>query len=158
MLLSESFDGERALENWTVRTNGTVGRDAGVRVVDGELRLRVFRCHEAIAERRFATDADRIRASFAWRTAAEEWYEYPDWRLLAPNDSARNDTLVAGRDVSRPDMASRRGGRVVTTASAGSETRLRFSIRPSQYCGRSNHRNTTLWVDDLTVVEQSPDR
>jgi len=97
VLLSEPFDDERALENWTVRTNGTVGRDAGVRVVDGELRLRVFRCHEAIAERRFATDADRIRVSFAWRTAAEEWYEYPDWRLLAPNGSARNDTFVAGQ-------------------------------------------------------------
>jgi hypothetical protein len=154
-LLSTGFESDRPLDNWTVTAEaaGDAAESEGeVSVADGQLWLRVFRCHRVVAERDLGRVDGRLRVSFEWATAAEGWYERPDWHLVAANGSVLNYTVVEGRDVTRPNESSSRGGRLVATATADGPVTLRFLVRPSQYCARANHRNTTLWVDDLTVT------
>lgn len=151
-----NFERDQALRDWQVTTasmDRTSDSEGEATVVDGQLRLRVFRCHRVVVERSLGRVEGPLRVSFDWAAAAEEWYEYPDWRLVAANGSALNYTVTAGRDVSRPNKSSKRSGRLVATTSADTNVTLQFLVRPSQYCARANHGNTFLWVDNVTVVE-----
>lgn len=152
------FESDRALRAWTIRAEPTAGaRDSEgeAAIVDGQLELRVFRCHRVVVERRLGRVDGRLRVSFDWATEAEEWYEYPDWHLVAPNGTTLDYTVTDGRDISRPNKSSERAGHLVAHASAATNVTLQFLIRPSQYCARSNHGNTTLRIDTVSAGTSS---
>lgn len=148
-----TFDRDRALRQWTVRTeptDATVASEGDVTISDGRLVLRAYKCHRVVAERRLGDPNGSFRMAFDWESEAEEWYERPGWQLVVADGSRLNYTVVEGRDVSRPNKSSHRGGELVATAYAETTVTLRFFVRPSRYCHRGNHGNTFLRVDNVT--------
>lgn len=148
------FEADRAIRFWQVQMNTTNTEsesDGDVTVTDGRLQLRAFRCHRVIAERTVGRANGTFTVTINWTTRAEEWYERPDWSLVTADGEELNYTVTDGHDIKRPNKSSTRRGRLVATASANTTVKLRFSIYPSQYCHRSNHKNTYLLIDGIRV-------
>lgn len=151
-----TFETTRAIRYWHVQTISTQsGTDSNgaVKVADDRLQLRAYKCSRVIAERRIGQANGTFTVAFNWTTRAEEWWERPDWSLTTANGTDLNYTVTDGTDIRRPNPSSTRRSHLVATASANTTVIIRFSIHPSQYCHRSNHRNTYLWLDNMTVTD-----
>lgn len=138
---------------WQVSQRGDDGGSVGT--VEGRLGLRVYKCYRVAVTRNLGSHDGTLYLSYAWSNAADQWYEYTRFRLLNRSGGRIDYEVLNGAPVKSPDRGETKVNATTVRANVSGEVRIRFLIEPSQYCGRGNHENTHLWVDDLlvTVVE-----
>lgn len=145
-MFSDDFeDGD--LSEWTTSTTS----NADVQLDGGRMRLRVYKCNTAIAERDLGTLDGTLTVSFDWENLAEQWYEGTDWQLLDGDGGAIEYELVEGTDVRSPGHRGNRSGTVTAEATVDGPVTLQFVVRPSSHCSNFDHANTYLWIDNVEV-------
>lgn len=92
------------LDNWTTQTTN----NAGVTIDNGRLRHRVYKCNTAESTHSLGEYTGTLDVSFSWESAADNWYEIPDFHLEDDAGNPIEYDVIAGRDVRPPGRAGRR--------------------------------------------------
>lgn len=139
------------LSEWQTSTTS----NASVRLDGARMRLRVYKCNTAIAERNLGELEGTLTVSFDWENHADNWWESTGWQLLNGDGNEIDYEVVEGTDIRSPGRASGRSGSVTAEATVDGPITLRFRVRPSSHCSNSDHANTYLWIDNVEVNANS---
>lgn len=149
-LFADDFsDGD--LSEWDISTTS----NADATVDNGRMRLRVYKCNSAIAERDLGDLSGTLTVSFDWENYSEWWYEMTDWHLLDGDGDPIEYEVVSGDDLVSPGYRGNRRGSVTVEAAVDGPVTLQFEVTPSSYCRNGDHADTYLWIDNVHVDGRS---
>jgi hypothetical protein len=138
-----------ASAEWEATTDGD--GDVDVRTPTA-LDVRVFKCSNAFATKRFNATSTEATVAFDYEVESEEWYEAPYLIVREGGEivyeSQNIDTDDKTFTVESYGTAS---GSFERTVSVSDPFTIEMGIRPSNYCSAGDHANTFFRVRGLSV-------
>jgi hypothetical protein len=140
-IINGTFDVD--LNSWT----STVSGDADILWDNGRARLRIYGCSNCSMMQNILIDQQTL--SFDWEGASEEWSEITMWSLMIDGTVIINEEIWSSTTRPGTDMKGKRTLDVSTYI--GKSGTIIFGITASPYCDNTDHTNTYLWIDNVTL-------
>jgi hypothetical protein len=143
----DNFDGNN-ISNWTKSIWGSYNGD--IVADNNRMRLRVYRCHNAIATKSLGNLTGDLYLSFDWsRYNDNTWAEYSDW-AISVNGTAVNPQSDYG--LGSTYYGNYSGSISNYKATVNGNVEIKFILKQSGPCSAGDHSNSYVWIDNVKVT------